>query len=570
MASSYRKIDDFDDVLWEYGSPVIVEKMKLQFDKNYGVNVLQITFRNVSKLTMYGLSIQVILKGDDGRDVHTPVDFNYYAMEIQTGKTFGNNEDIVVEPEAVSFEIIVKGADLANGMTYYDKVKLGKMPAGQPVETLDDFEEPYIERVQELYPKAKIHYFGESKREYWRCTCGRIWPHDIKACTYCKADKDGLMSVLSDLKEEDRKRREEEAKREAEEAEKRREEERIAEEERIKREEEEEKARIEAEEARKVEEEKKKAEEAEKKKKRNKLIAILAGVTVVGVITAVLIPAMEKRHQSRDFDSKEAIVEMKDSDNIVETETGGKAETSAQAQAEADDSFLQIMEKPEKKEEVKVPEPMVAPIEKKESEQKALLIIDADRTDLENDTLWRLFGYEEGTVPNLQTIEIPSDWEYSYMDKFAGMDGAVEGGKASVLIVPNDSKGIVVHMYNIDGYTESDFRKEVQKLGYENADVIVAAPKASNGSSAMFGLQSQYSREQGASGNAIGMARAKVNINVRTGPGTQYELITTLKVGSEVQVLDITDNQWLKIVWPGSPLGYAYTSNSNGGYYEFY
>ena len=86
----------------------------------------------------------------------------------------------------------------------------------------------------------------------------------------------------------------------------------------------------------------------------------------------------------------------------------------------------------------------------------------------------------------------------------------------------------------------------------------------------MFGLQSQYAREQSANGNAIGMARAKVNINVRTGPGTQYDIITTLQVGSEVQVLEITENQWLKIVWPGSPLGYAYSSNSNGGYYEFY
>ena len=209
-ASSYRKLQDYEDTLWVYGSPVVVEKMRLQFDKNYGVNVLQITFRNVSKLAMYGLSISVTLKGDDGRDVHTPIDFNYYAMEVQTGKTFGNNEDIVVEPEAVNFEITVKGADLANGITYYDKVKLEKIPNGQPLESLEDFEEPYIERVQELYPKAKIHYFGESKREYWRCTCGRIWPHEIKKCTYCKTDKEGLMDVLSDLKEEERQRQEEE------------------------------------------------------------------------------------------------------------------------------------------------------------------------------------------------------------------------------------------------------------------------------------------------------------------------------------------------------------------------
>ena len=555
MASSYRKIQDYDDVLWEYGSPVIVEKMKLQFDKNYGVNVLQITFRNVSKLAMYGLSIQVILKGDDGRDVHTPVDFNYYAMEIQSGKTFGNNEDIVVEPEAVSFEIIVKGADLANGMTYYDKVKLGKIPGGQLVETLDEFEEPYIERVQELYPKAKIHYVGESKREYWRCTCGRIWPHEIKACTYCKTDKEGLLSVLSDLKEEDRQRREEEARLAAEEAERRREEERIAEEERIKREEEEEKARIEAEEQRKIEEEKRAIEEAAKKKKRNQIIAILAGVAVVGVVTAVLIPSMEKRHQSRDFETKDTVVEMKDSDNVVKDE----------------DQFLQIMEKPEEKEEVKVPEPMVAPIEKKEEEQqKALLIIDADRTDIENDTLWRLFGYEEGTVPNLETIEIPASWGQSYMNTLAGVEGAAFGGKASVLIVPKESGGINISMFNIDGYTEEDFKKEIRKLGYENADVVIASPETSNGSSAMFGLQAQYAREQSANGNAIGMARAKVNINVRTGPGTQYDIITTLPVGSEVQVLEITENQWLKIVWPGSALGFAYTSNSNGGYYEFF
>ena len=55
---------------------------------------------------------------------------------------------------------------------------------------------------------------------------------------------------------------------------------------------------------------------------------------------------------------------------------------------------------------------------------------------------------------------------------------------------------------------------------------------------------------------------------VRDGSTTKATKIGTVKKGEKVEILATLKNGWLKIVWPGSPKGYAYTSNVGGGYYR--
>lgn len=69
-------------------------------------------------------------------------------------------------------------------------------------------------------------------------------------------------------------------------------------------------------------------------------------------------------------------------------------------------------------------------------------------------------------------------------------------------------------------------------------------------------------------GKGIGEGTAKEDMAVRTGGGTKYAQIGTVKKGQKVEILSVLANNWLKIVWPGSPKGYAYTSNVGGGYYD--
>ena len=70
-------------------------------------------------------------------------------------------------------------------------------------------------------------------------------------------------------------------------------------------------------------------------------------------------------------------------------------------------------------------------------------------------------------------------------------------------------------------------------------------------------------------GKGIGYAIANSTMNVRTGPATGYTWIATIPVKTKVEVLEITDNKWYKIVWNKATCGYAYVSNSNGKYFTF-
>lgn len=66
--------------------------------------------------------------------------------------------------------------------------------------------------------------------------------------------------------------------------------------------------------------------------------------------------------------------------------------------------------------------------------------------------------------------------------------------------------------------------------------------------------------------NVIGTAIAKGSLNVRTGPSTNYKIVGVVKTGTKVEVLEITSNNWYKIVWKE---GTAYVSNVSNKYFTY-
>lgn len=70
-------------------------------------------------------------------------------------------------------------------------------------------------------------------------------------------------------------------------------------------------------------------------------------------------------------------------------------------------------------------------------------------------------------------------------------------------------------------------------------------------------------------GKGIGTAVAQSHMNVRTGPKTSYKIITSISIGTAVEVLERTSTGWYKIVWPGTANGFAYVSNSNNKYFKY-
>ena len=69
-------------------------------------------------------------------------------------------------------------------------------------------------------------------------------------------------------------------------------------------------------------------------------------------------------------------------------------------------------------------------------------------------------------------------------------------------------------------------------------------------------------------GTGIGAGTAKEDMAVRDASSTKGAKIGEVKRGQKVEILSVLKNGWLKIVWPGSAKGYAYTSNAGGGYYD--
>ena len=70
-------------------------------------------------------------------------------------------------------------------------------------------------------------------------------------------------------------------------------------------------------------------------------------------------------------------------------------------------------------------------------------------------------------------------------------------------------------------------------------------------------------------GKGIGQATAKQTMNVRSGAGTSYPSYCTIKKNTQVEVLEVLSNGWLKIVYTKAAEGFAYTSNKNNAYYKY-
>ena len=301
-----KKLREYPETLYAEGSPVAVSKMQLCYSADYGVNVLQITFRNISTLTLYGLSVIIETKDKKGNPTHEEsVEYNYYGIEIPFNKVFGASEDIVMEQDAAEFTIRVIRADFADGVTFHGDIELEVLPKQKSIDDMEDFFlQPFKDAIAEKKPKLVPKFIPEKKPTYWRCTCGRVYPSDSPQCKSCYLDRDWVTGIYPALLENRKQREAEEAERKRleDEALRRKQEEEearlLAEQERLAaekaRQEEEERLRIEAERlaAEKAEFERLAAEEAARKaaeeadRKRKKLIKTLI-IVAACVIVAV-------------------------------------------------------------------------------------------------------------------------------------------------------------------------------------------------------------------------------------------------------------------------------------------
>lgn len=84
-----------------------------------------------------------------------------------------------------------------------------------------------------------------------------------------------------------------------------------------------------------------------------------------------------------------------------------------------------------------------------------------------------------------------------------------------------------------------------------------------------FGLAPEQSHNYEYCGKGIITAEAVMDMTVRDEPGIGGTPVGIVMTRQRVEVLEILENQWQKVVWPGAACGYAYTSNVGGKYYRY-
>lgn len=452
MASQYRKIEDFPGVYWEKESPVSLEKMRLARDTYRGVNVLQLTFRNISNANIYGLSISITMKDFNGRPVlKKNIEYNYYGMEVGLNKTFGSDDYIYVEPEGKSFQISVTRAEFSEGAMFRGSILLKPMPEAPELETLGEFWEPFTQQLLSMRPKAKILCAPEDKLHYWRCTCTRFYPHTINKCLICNLRKDELLGILKDLKAQ---------KRELEKAAM------LAEAQRL---EEEEKTRLEEEERRKAEEERLAAEAEQKKRTKKKIQKYCAYASSIVILLLLLvfvgpryinIPVTNNTEASTDVTTSE----LSTLDATPDTTPDSSAETDTEPQPST---------------EVDEPDFTSTPL--------AILGQDLKEDDLK--LVLRLIGMDESDFHIFDVIYISTEEEFGYLTEL--YDDSLLGGRSlsSLLITPTEpGTGLQVTTYNITYCTEEMYRDLLLESGITDANVVVAAPFKTSGTAALAGI----------------------------------------------------------------------------------
>ena len=115
---------------------------------------------------------------------------------------------------------------------------------------------------------------------------------------------------------------------------------------------------------------------------------------------------------------------------------------------------------------------------------------------------------------------------------------------------------------------ETCFISDADDMEWYQSKKQLIATKIVEGIIKGFGLASKIDQHYAYVGKGIATGEALDDMNVRTGTSVASPVIGVVQTGVDVEILEMFQNGWMKIVWPGAECGYAYTSNVNGKYYK--
>lgn len=126
-----------------------------------------------------------------------------------------------------------------------------------------------------------------------------------------------------------------------------------------------------------------------------------------------------------------------------------------------------------------------------------------------------------------------------------------KGTKLEVLEVTSDNWYKVLYK-NVYGYTSNSTSKYYTYEEYKKPEPApeTSTPSASNP-------------------NVVGLATANASMWIRTEPKAGATTLGTIAKGTKLEVLEVTPDNWYKVVYNKNGYQYGYTSNSTGKYYDY-
>ena len=179
-------------------------------------------------------------------------------------------------------------------------------------------------------------------------------------------------------------------------------------------------------------------------------------------------------------------------------------------------------------------------------------------------------GYNQSNRISLYNAAKEKNWDLSKITKKVDTDCSAlvcVCCNAAGLKVPNDNWTGIQKKYLLatgafDTFTTTDYLKRSDKLrrgdillreGYHTVVVLT------NGDN----VEPAHDYE----GEGIGTAVSYGSMNVRT--SVSGSIIGVISPGTAVEVLEVTPENWYKIVWKAASAGYAYVSNRGNQYFKY-
>ena len=181
-------------------------------------------------------------------------------------------------------------------------------------------------------------------------------------------------------------------------------------------------------------------------------------------------------------------------------------------------------------------------------------------------------GYNQSNRLSLYWAAKEKNWDLSKITKKVDTDCsslvAVCCNAAGIPIDKDNWTGVqkrnLINSGAFEVYTSDDYLLKSDKL--RRGDILL---KEGYHTIVILSNGDAVEPDKSYEGVGIGFAVSYGAMNVRKAPNTNGSIIGSISGGTTVEVLEITADNWYKIVWDNASEGYAYVSNRENKYFKY-